>query len=161
MSKHVRYIELVFENCEWVRFKSGVGIFYLSGFETSIERLAMNSIRKHTLAKEVAIQIFKDADFERDKIFNDDISIFERITKWNDITHIDIVYEDDSEESYYVDYVEPEGQEDELGAPNINQKSIISTGGNLYIVIDREKDIKDYFNDLDECDHAIDFFTMD
>lgn len=161
MSKQVEYIDLVFENCEWVRFTEGVGHFHLGKLEPSIDRVAMNSIRKHTLVKEVAMQISKDAKYQRDKNFSDDTHIFERIVKWNDITHIDIGYEDGSEESYYVDYAEPEGKEDELGAPNINQKSVISNGGNLYIVIDEEKDIKDCFNNLDECDNAIDIFTMD
>lgn len=160
MSKQVKYIDLVFENCEWVRFTEGVGHFHLGKFETSVDRVAMNSIRKHTLVKEVAMQISKDAKYERDKNFSDDTPIFERIIKWNDITHIDIGYVDGSEESYYVDYEEPEGEEDMLGAPNINQKSVISDGGNLYIVIHKEKDIKDCFNNLDECDHAIDIFTM-
>lgn len=161
MSKEVKYIELIFENCDWVRFTEGVGHFHLGKLETSIDRIAMNSIRKHTLAKEVAMQISKDAKYQRDKNFDDNAHIFERIVEWNDITHVDIGYEDGSEESYYVNYEEPEGEEDMLGAPNINQKSIISNGGNLYLVIDGNKDIKDYFNDLDECDYDIEFFHMD
>lgn len=161
MSKEVKYIELIFENCDWVRFTEGVGHFHLGKFETSIDRIAMNSIRKHTLVKEVAMQISKDAKYQRDKNFDDNTHIFERIVEWNDITHVDIGYEDGSEESYYVDYVEPEGEEDMLGAPNINQKSVISDCGNLYLVIDRDKAVKDYFNDLDECDYDIEFFHID
>ena len=55
MSKQVEYIDLVFENCDWVRFTEGVGYFHLGKLETSIDRIAMNSIRKHTLVKEVAM----------------------------------------------------------------------------------------------------------
>ena len=63
--------------------------------------------------------------------------------RYNDITNINIIYEDENRERYTVDYDETNPT---LGVPNSNQKTIISQCGNLYIVINKNKDIKDYFD---------------
>ena len=70
---------------------------------------------------------------------------FDRIVAWDDITQIIVHYEDNQEEVYYVDY-DDDGN-DGLGAPNKNQKSFISALGNLYLVIEKDKNISDYFDE--------------
>ena len=123
----VKSIELVFENCEGLEIpKNRLGTVLIDNIGTHIKRVACNYISKSTSADLVFLEIFNCKS--KDKALN-------RITQWNDITQIIMHYEDDSEETYFVDYVEPDGQENTVGAPNINQTTIVSTLGNIYILI--------------------------
>lgn len=146
--ENIRYITIEFENCEWLTFPTTVfGECHLDNISTSIDRVATNAICKSVFAREIALEIFfPEAENEHivSKFFDKKYTILQRFTSYRDITHIILTYQDDSKETFAVDYEdEIEGQ---LGSNNKNQKSYVSECGNLYIVIDANKEINDFFN---------------
>ena len=137
--KNISYIEFVFENCEEARVDAKhIGKLAITDIRDEIGRVACNAICKVRTANEVAVEIFSEAN-QRLSSFDTstDKSIFDRILEWNDITHINVVYEDGEEEYICVNY--DEGlDEGKLGAQNILQTSKLSGLGNLYLVISTE-----------------------
>jgi hypothetical protein len=145
--KNVKAIELQFENCEVIQLPFNVlGNVYLGPISTEIARIASNAICEINSISDVALEIFSEANELGGKIafFNENKTILERIYEYDDITHINIIYDDDSSVTYSVDYLEEGGC---LGARNTVQKSMFSKLGNLYIVISRTKCLSDYFVD--------------
>lgn len=144
--KEIKKIVFGLENLEVIEFdKRHIGNFLMEGISNSISRIACNFIAKMNTVSEVAIEIFSEANGQYQS-FVEDENNFKRLTTVRDITSITVVYEDDSEETFYVDY--DEGEDDgKLGAENRNQTSKITELGNLYIVISKEKKgIYDYFD---------------
>ena len=143
--RNVISVELVFENCEEVKLPcKAFGDFYVAGIEQHISRIASNAICRITRAKDIAIELYPECEQFADKsCLFDGISVFDRITKYNDITHINIVYED-GEEYISVDYDDNSNEATE--AENINQKTYMSSCGVLYIVIAKGKGIFDYYD---------------
>ena len=153
----VKYIKLVFENCEEVRIDERyIGYMAITDFREEIARVAMNAICKFRTADEVAIEIFSEANKPFVSFGHDTgKTIFERIMAWNDITHINIVYEDGDEEYIGVNY--DEGlDEGKLGAQNILQTSELSSLGNLYLVISTDGADIDKLFDPEEINDAKD-----
>ena len=146
--RNVKSIEFVFENCECLEIEAKYfGGVHLEDIKTSIARIACNSIAKMQTVHSAVFEIFSEANTEYAPFGNqsDKMVKFDRIAAWDDITQIIVHYEDDQEEVYYVDY-DDDGN-DGLGAPNKNQKSCISALGNLYLVIEKDKNIGDYFDE--------------
>lgn len=146
--ENIKYITIEFENCECITFPIAVfGECHLSNISTSIDRVAMNAIRKSVFAREIALEIFfpeAENEYTANEFFGEKYTILQRLTSYRDITHITLTYQDDSKETFAVDYEdEVEGQ---LGSNNKNQKNYVSECGNLYIVIDANKEVKDFFN---------------
>ena len=144
--KEVKSIELGFENCEIIEFpKNVLGDVIFDNFSFQVKRVASNSISKSNFVDTVVLEIFKEGDVDYAPFgFEDDkISKFKRVMAYRDITSVTIKYEDDSEEFYWVDY---HTINDNLGEESDYQKSYISDLGNLYVVIDKEKDIEDFFD---------------
>ena len=144
----IKYITIEFENCEYITLPITVfGKCHLGNISTSIDRIAMNAICKTVFAREIALEIFfpeAESEYIASEFFGEKYTILQRLTSYRDITHITLTYQDDSKETFVVDYEdEVEGQ---LGSDNKNQKNYISECGNLYIVIDVNKGIKDFFN---------------
>ena len=151
--RNVKSIEFVFENCECLEIEAKYfGGVHLEDIRTSIARIACNSIAKMQTVHSAVFEIFSEANVEYAPFGNqsDKMVKFDRLAAWDDITQIVVHYEDNQEEVYYVDY-DDDGN-DGLGAPNKNQKSCISALGNLYLVIEKDKTIGDYF-DEDEMDN--------
>ncbi len=152
--KDVSSITIIFENCERITIpRKYIGIIHIGDINVEIARVACNSIAKITTADTIALEIFSEGNLEY-KPFGTSPSemVFDRISECHDITTVDVAYTDGSSESFWTDY--EAGSEDGLGAPNIFEKTMISTLGNLYVVVSKEKDIKDFFcnediNDLD------------
>ena len=148
--KDVKYVEIILENCESIRLgKHCIGRFCITGIKSDISRIASNCISKCIYADEVTMEILKIAKDEEyypfgQKEFKDTNKI-DRLSRYNDITGINITYTDKTEETIYVDYEEGE-HEGELGAPNVNQKTYLSNLVNLYIVISKKKGIEDFFD---------------
>lgn len=64
----LKYIEFVFENCDSIKIEGKyIGDFLVDNLETSIKRIACNSIDKIDVANTIAIEIHKDANKERCK----------------------------------------------------------------------------------------------
>lgn len=146
--ENIKYITIEFENCECITFPITVfGECHLSNISTSIDRVAMNTIHKSVFAPEIALEIFfpeAESEYIASEFFSEKYTVLQRLTSYRDITHITLTYQDDSKETFAVDYEdEVEGQ---LGSDNKNQKNYISKCGNLYIIIAANKGIKDFFN---------------
>ena len=147
--KHLASVEFIFENVESMEFDAKYfGSFHIDRIGRAVKRFACNAILDYTMAKEVAIEIFSEAN-DTYAPFGDEsesTTKFERIMEWDDITRIVLKYEDGSYDELFVDYDEGE-DECKLGAENINQKSMLSDLGNLYIVIAHAQCIEDWFDD--------------
>lgn len=140
MNKDVKKIEIVFENCETLVIPiERIGQFILDDIHQHISRIALNSVQKHEVADTIFIEIFNRK--RNKKLY--------RISDYKDITQIYITYDDSSEECYFTDYREPEGHEDDLGAPNINQTTYITDKGDILLTIANGKDWHDFMS-LDE-----------
>lgn len=146
--KDVKSIGFGFENCEYFSIDAKYfGELELTDFRTSIQRIACNSISKMNLVYSVAIEIFSEGNgkYHPFGIEDEEATFFNRLQKYNDITTISVIYDDDTVEDYYVYYQElVEGQ---LGSPNIWQDVRMNRFGDLYIVItDGSKSFSSFFD---------------
>ena len=136
----VKKIELIFENCDVMEFPTSVlGEVYIIKHETGIARVATNAIDKGTIAREIAIEIFSRGNDDYHPFKQDDQTDkkFDRLTRCNDITAIEVHYQNDSVDTFYTDY---EGEEE-----NVNQTTILSSLGNIYITIGKGDLMNEYF----------------
>lgn len=151
MSKDIKEIEFVFENCEIIRFKpEELGEFHIGKIRESIDRVALNSIATSREADDIAIEIFKKAQFKPSVMDSgENKDYFKRIAAFHDITHFNLIYADDTED--YIGVVWEDSNNDEV---NAYQREMYSELGNFYIIIssDKTKDFKDYF-DIDEINN--------
>ena len=142
--EYIKEIELVFENCEsMVVPRNVIGQFDIEDIHVHIHRIASNAIAKYQVPNKIALEIFSEYNAEYQP-FDMDIESwkdyrFNRITSCNDITPIGVIYEDGSHDIFYTDF---DGE-----CVNANQKSVVSTLGNLYIVIGKDMAIGDVFPD--------------
>lgn len=159
--KEVKKLEFVFENCESMMIPiKFIGSMTINDISTKIERFACNYVSKMSTANEVVIflnRAFKKINYYPfgKENFPNPIDPFNRIADYNDITCINVFYDDGTEENYYVDYVDKvEGQ---LGSPNINQTTYISEKGNMVIKIGT-KTMESYLEqeDFDNIDEMVD-----
>jgi len=159
MDNEVKFIEFTFENCECFSIDAKYfGEFHITDFQTFIDRCAINYINKFTIANTIAFEIFSEADntyypFEDEEIAT---TKFNRLKEHMDIVGIRLTYNDNTTEDFDVNY--NEGTEEEIGSPNINQHVYISSLGNLYLTIVKDKNIEDFFdkeliNDKSSIDH--------
>lgn len=143
--KVAKYIEFIFENCEHFSIDAKYfGALELTNFNTHIQRVASNAITKMSCVGTVAMEIFSEGDGKYSCFGDEDLTKFERLKNWNDITALTVVYEDDSEETYYVNYEEED--ENQLGSPNVLQHSETNKFGDLYIIISESKCFTDFFD---------------
>lgn len=157
----LKYIEFVFENCDSIKIEGKyIGDFLVDNLETSIKRIACNSIDKIDVANTVVIEIHKDANkeryqFDQDHIENFKQMTFDRFKAYGDITSIQFELEEDyieegqvARREYYDYYVDWTGDSEYT---NEAQKTYLSKEGNLYIVIADGADIEEFF-DLEEIE---------
>lgn len=140
MNLGIEKIELEFENCESLTIPAWwIADFCLSDLETQISRFACNCIQKFTFVNSVLIEIGKGFDGPFEGWGGSEISKLERISKYNDITHVTVFYErkyvDEPEnfETFAVNY--KEAHEGALGSPNLYQKCSYDHLGNILITI--------------------------
>ena len=147
MSDGLKSAILTLENCETIEIpRKFIGEFALSGVEKRIERLGCNYIGAYETAKFFMMEVFKGADVPRRPFgFGDEESTFDRLTKYADVTHVALEFDDGTRVSYAVDYDEGEN-EGVLGADNVNQKTYVSSLGNLYLLIGEGKALFDFFD---------------
>lgn len=133
--KSIKTVEFVFENIEYFSIDAKYfGELTIGEFDRCIRRVASNCIADSMIADKVLMEIFPEGDATYDPFEHGEGTKFKRITAWNDITHIELTYDDGTKEYICVNY--DEGlNEGKLGAENINQTSMISDLGNLYICV--------------------------
>lgn len=157
--KEIKDLYFSLENCEQIHIpKNAIGDLHIGGFRHIINRIACNSISKYTVADEFAIELYRDKNInyttEGMYLFDEEINkksemdhVFDRLIGFKDITQVIVKFEDDSYEEYDVNYNEEDAEA--LGSDNRNEKVYVSELGNLYIVIEANKTIEDYFK-MDE-----------
>lgn len=147
----IKSIEFIFENTESIVIdSSNIGLFEIDGIKENIGRTALNYISSDKSFNHLAIQLLEDAPYV--SYFEEYKSMFERF-KYNDITAVEVYYDNDDDESekkHDVYYVENYKEDDynSIGASNLNQKFVISHGA-MYIVISDDKDVYDVFEKED------------
>lgn len=169
----LKQITFQLENCDSITIDGKyVGYFLVDELNISFERIACNAIDRIDVANVFAIEIHRDANKERYQFGQDGYEkfkqmVFDRFTRWDDITSIqfELVRECDELtsglESYdYYDYlIHWVGDSD---ADNEAQTSYISKDGHLYIVIAEGKTIEDFFNkeNIDDSEYMDFHFYM-
>lgn len=156
----LKNITFVLENCDSITIDGKyIGDFYVGDIKREIKRIASNAICEMNITNNFMIEIHKDANVKRCDFFDvfsftdkeNSHMTFDRFLECNDITSIDFVLEEESNDfdypckaySYYVNWV---GDSDYV---NEAQKTYLSKAGHLYIVISKEEYVSDFF-DLEE-----------
>ena len=135
MSKEKRLIsvDLVFENCDFVKIDADNIEFYISDFN-EVTFICSNSTTKHEMISDFSAIIEKKANKKYSEFGvgeESDKTIFERITSYSDITWVQFNYDDKSRDEYVIDW----GGESDYD--NDFQSSEISNDGNLQIKINK------------------------
>jgi len=138
----IKSIELCLENCEVLKFEADqIGRFEVKNIKNEISRIALNSISKLSTCEEFIIQISSKANISESYLTtwsNNNVLPFERINNGRDIVSVTINYEDGNKENIYVDW-------DGTYCENYLQSSYINKAGDLYIVVSKNKNVKDVF----------------
>lgn len=144
--KNVKSVNLILENCEVINIEPQyLGQLLLDKIRTKVYRIAMNSISKMQVVNRVAIEIFSEANVPYDSFGEESKeTIFERLSNYNDIAQIELIYDDDCKDTEI--FVVNWEDDDKCGCTNKLQKSYISKPGNLYITIGRKLKFKDVFD---------------
>lgn len=147
MSKEVKEIHLVLENCEAVvvptKYLAGVVI---EDIAQKFSREAINSVSKSLTAKSVYLEILKPSELKVDSFVgeSEDYTCKERINDGGDIACLQIVYKDNSHEDYWVEW------DHSSDCYNSYQKVEVSKEGNLHLLIHKDKTLEKYLNELEE-----------
>lgn len=136
--REIESIKLVLENCESIKIHTKhIGDFSIDDITRSISRLAMNSVSDLTTSDNIHIQVSSEANKTGSFVtsFQDKMP-FDRITEHNDITAIEIKYQNNETE-----YISTNWNSSDRYI-NINQTSTINTHtGDLYIVISTKETV--------------------
>lgn len=134
-------ITFVLENCEGITIdREHIGDFGCEEITSSITRCACNSISKHQYCKAFYIEINKAANLHYSSFgLESTATVFERLRAYNDITGIEITYEDGTS-----DYIlMPWEDADSNGCTNKLQSSMVSDCEDLYIYIGETGSVTD------------------
>lgn len=165
----LKYITFVLENCDTVTINGKyICTFIVDDIKTSIHRIACNSIRRMDTANEIVIEIHKNADKPHYELGLDSYktTAFEILARYGCITSIEFELEEqyiedgkNPETEHYNYYVSWTGDNE---YENDSQKSYISKPGHLYLVINKDKGIEDYFDkeEIDDEEFANFAFNM-
>lgn len=148
----VKEIVLVLENCEYIKIPTKhLGNIIIEDVDMSVRRTAINAIDKIQTANSIYLEIIKPEIIKTLGMFNEDdkesLSCFQRLMQHEDITSIEVAY-DDSKEEYFVDW--------DWDSEYINnyQDAQMANNGNLHILINRKKNLKDFLdNGFDEVSY--------
>lgn len=147
MSKAVKEIHLVLENCEFIVVPTKyLADVVIEDITQKISREAINSVSKSLTAKSVYLEILKPSDLKVVGLMREDrdYTCKERISDGGDITCLQVVYKDDSYEDYWVEWNHSSDYY------NSYQKVEFSKEGNLHLLIHKDKTLEKYLNELEE-----------
>ncbi|UXR08197.1 hypothetical protein [Staphylococcus phage vB_ScaM-V1SC04] len=116
---NIKYIDLVLENCDVVRLEpKDVKRFHVDGITEGIDYYGTSHISRTRRCTYFGILIDNPKEIPQvGFIYPDNTDAYEMITAYSDITAIDIIYDDDTNEYIYVDFNEHND------FYNINQKN--------------------------------------
>lgn len=164
----LKKITFILENCDWIDIDGKyIGEFIVKDLETEFARIASNSITKIDKANFIAVEIHRDAN-TRYSQFEQPYEDFKRFKfdrlKCGDITSIEFeleeLYPDDENcvrKEMYSYYTSWTGDSDFI---NESQSCYISNGGHLYLVINKDTNAHDYFENIDDEDYNDFRFSM-
>ena len=158
MQEDIKSVEFILENCEMITIDGKyIGNFYLGDVSYSINRIACNSIEELYWTNNFYISINRKADKKENIKYtlgeiNKNRNIFNRLTSYPDITSITVNFSNGKSKSFYVDWNEDDEQN------NSYQKTYVNDFGDLFMVINKNKNIEDIW-DLNEINdkESIDF----
>ena len=131
--KDLKSIDIIFENCEYIKINVNDIIWLNFGkINENIRRTACNSISKITYADEIEIVLKKNVKTE-DYIFSKGYDGLQRLFMCNDITSFTMTYEDNTEETIYVDW------EDDIHPEYNKNQEIKNENGYIFITIGENK----------------------
>ena len=147
--KKLKQIDIVLENCEVISVPSErVHHFYANNITNDIW-LNEDDENLDTISRtdELEIVLRQEANVELKQDYKNGIfsncKVFDRLTRHNDITHIDLIFTDDTNMYLSVPYEEENPAV--LGSPNLCQYSEMNGNGELRINISKSniKQIQD------------------
>jgi len=154
--KNVKYLELVLENCEVIKFNAKhIKTLEIKNIKKEIQRIAFNSILEYIFCEDFIIQISSKANtldaYETTWGILDNRLPFERINDFKDIAAIDVCYDDDTTEYIYVNWSKDSGTcVNSYQSSHINKKT-----GDLFVVVSKDKNVQSVFGDeLDKEDYV-------
>lgn len=147
MQEQIDKIEIVLENCEIITIKGEyIGDLDIKDIRYSIGRIGCNYIDEAYTCEHFSMSINNDASLD-DKVkftlgdVDERRNPLERIMQCNDIVSIDVYFKDKKQpKEIYMPWDGDDNQDNEY------QKTYMNQFGDLYIVVDREADIKDFFD---------------
>ena len=142
----VKGIELVLENCEYIKIPTKhLANIIIEDIDISVKRIAINSIDKLQTANSIFIEIIKPETIKTLGLFDEDdeesLSCSKRLIQHADITSVEVAYDDNSKEEYFVDW---DWDNEYL---NSYQDMQLAKNGNLHVLINRKKKLKDFLDD--------------
>ena len=141
---NIKAITLVLENLDSFTFEAKyIGDFAITNIHRWCGRVATNAISAITCADTFLLEIYQEAEAPLQTGWETDAGItnFQRLMKWNDIVSVEIEDAQGNKEDIIMQWEDEDGD----AASNKLQTSELSTLGNLYICIDKDKDVGDYF----------------
>ena len=157
----IKEITLVLENCEEITIDGKyIGDFHLGDIKFEISRIACNAINMMEVCHDFFIELHADAN----KVYypfgvkdENETRVFDRLTRWNDITQIDIVlydkYAENPESTEIKKHYLFHWSDDEMN--NAYQSSKIAKTGWLYLCINQNRQVSDYLTaDNDDPGYA-------
>lgn len=153
----IKSVELALENCEVITIdKELLGFLYLGDLNTTFCK-EYNSLLETTVCKDFAIEIHRDLSKNKETQYlfgqtDDERNPIERLLKYQDITQIQINFDNDSSKHYYAHW------HDEDEYDNRYQYNKKNDFGDLYIVISEDKDFEHFFIDslINDADYIED-----
>lgn len=145
--KHVRGIRINFENCESTdeltvashEHPHDADVLYLEleGVTSNVCSLAVNCTAKFKECKKCYFELAGHKNLRFETWGCENMSLINRIAKFNDIVSITVVYEDEDEEEIIVRW-----KTEEFSCENAWQKSKVDDYGNLIVSIKKRKEKK-------------------
>lgn len=142
--KKLKQIDIVLENCEVISVPiEQVHHFYANNItndiwfnedDETLDTIFNTDEFEIILKQEANVELKQDY---KNGIF-EDCKVFDRLTRYRDITHIDFIFTDDT--NLYLEVPYEEENPAVLGSPNLFQSSRMNGNGELEIIISNKKE---------------------
>lgn len=151
MQNNIDKVELLLENCEVITIEGKhIGEFCIDNINHRIERVTCNSIQEIHIAKHFSISIHRDANIEKSMPIDGKMKKFSRLHNCHDIVCVYVYLKQDwfkkqKVKCFYVDWYHDRNDSNTTWV-NKNQKTHMNQFGDLFITVDRNRNIDDIFN---------------
>ncbi|MGY3766060.1 hypothetical protein ACWOAH_05825 [Vagococcus vulneris] len=150
MSKEMTFFKFYFRNGEtWTIDRDYIGDLWIRHVTTSYGRINGSEFQKINPCEGIKIEIFEEADHVQTDDINQgglESGMFGRALKYQDIEKMGIHFNDGTSDLIYFPYKD-KGTPGQEGLDNSYQTTQISGDNKLYIVIDENKTVTDFYGD--------------